>query len=60
MDSMPSDKSRARGQWAWRSDLLVFLGLALLSYGAWLFHHGAGSIVLGLALILIGTRGLAD
>ena len=39
------------------SDAIVAAGIVAMVAGAWLFHPGAGVILLGFALIVIGTRG---
>jgi len=57
-ESSPSEVAPARPAHA-VPDILVALGIASASAGAWLFHPGAGLILLGVALVLIGTRGSA-
>ncbi len=39
------------------SDAVVAAGIIAMVAGAWQFHPGAGVILLGFALIVIGTRG---
>ena len=39
------------------NDLLVAIGVVGIAGGGYLFHPGVGCILLGLAFILIGTRG---
>jgi hypothetical protein len=39
------------------SELVAGAGILSLTAGAWQYHPGAGLIVLGLALILIGVHG---
>lgn len=58
-ESKPSDKIFT-GHFQWRSffnDLLVAVGVVGVAAGGYLFHPGIGCILLGLAFILIGTRG---
>ena len=43
----------ARGVW----DVVALVGAAAISAGGWIFHPGIGLILLGVALILIATRG---
>jgi len=54
----PSDGPASRLRRA-APDVFVALGVVAVTSGAWLFHPAAGLILLGAALVLIGTRGSA-
>ena len=54
-----SNPSRLRGAFRalpWQ-DLSVVAGIVALTIGAYLLHPSAACFVVGLALVLIGTRG---
>ena len=58
-ESKPSDETAPKRGRGLLSDLVAGAGVIALTSGAYLFHPGFGLMVLGMALMLIGTRGLA-
>lgn len=55
---MTGDSTRSKPPRRDLSDLLAGAGILVAAAGAWMFHPGAGLLVLGLAL-LVGARGLS-
>jgi hypothetical protein len=51
----PQEGATARAK-AWAPDLLTGVGVLAAAAGAGVFHVGAGLVVFGLALVLIGSR----
>lgn len=55
-DAVAAPQEPTARRWTWAQDLCIAVGVLAVSSGAAIFHVGAGLIVFGLALVLVGVR----